>query len=110
MKKKFFSGGRLRAFFSGLGRGRQPLHHPAPEEFRPAFLSAINEILAKQSAGADINVRQAAMKYGFLLIVIPLGEDQIDEFVYPRRFGARSIGLRNNEFGDGCDGLRSDGD
>ena len=30
------------------------------------------------------------MKDRFLLIVIPFGEDQIDEFVYPRGFRARS--------------------
>jgi hypothetical protein len=66
------------------------------------FLAALNEIFAVQVAGACIHVRHAAHKRRPLLFVIPLRNHQIDEFIHSRRFGAGSIGLRNDELGDGC--------
>ena len=62
------------------------------------LFSAINKILAEQSAGAGIHFGQSGKENGFLFIVIPLGEDQVDKFVHPRRFRAGGIGLRNNDF------------
>jgi len=37
---------------------------------------------------------------GFLLVVVPLREDQIDELVHPRRLRAGSVGLRNDDLGN----------
>ena len=105
MKKKLRSGGRLRLRLgSGSARVAASSSSSAWRISTCDFASQSTKSLPNNSAGAHVNVRQAGHEDRFLFLVVPLGEDQIDEFVYPRGFRARRVGLRNDELGDGGDG------
>ena len=103
MKKKFFSGGRLRRLLTSASERAQLLHRPTPEEARPVVSRRTEGNLYRTSLGYEHQHRQASHKGRPFFLVIPFRDHEIDEFIYSRRLGAWSIGLRNDDFGDGRD-------
>jgi hypothetical protein len=68
------------------------------------FRLAVNKILAEQVPGAGVNTRQTGHEDRLLFVVVPLSDDQVDEFIYPRGLCSGRVGLRDNELGNSRDG------
>ena len=68
------------------------------------FVGASHKIFAERALTSLIDIRQACQECRFLLLVIPVCGNQIDELIHPRLLRPWRIGLRNNQFADSRDG------
>jgi len=65
--------------------------------------AAFHEVLAKRCPGPGIEVRQPGQEVCALLLRCPFGEQEVGEFVDPRRHSTWGVGRRQNPVGYGRD-------
>src|SRR5437660_1396248 len=66
--------------------------------------SRINKILAVQLIALFVDVGETVEKVFSFFLGGPFRQNQIDELVYARAFGSRSVRRRNNQINHGDDG------
>ena len=71
-----------------------------PQDFRLLLFRALHKVLSEHLLAPAVHIRQPGEKTAALLFVIPLGENQIDEFIDASRFCSRRIRLRDDQLGD----------
>ena len=71
-----------------------------PQDFRLLLFRALHKVLTEPVLAPAVHIRQPGEKTAALLFVIPLGENQIDEFIDASRFCSRRIRLRDDQLGD----------
>src|SRR5437899_12565354 len=74
----------------------------ATENLYLLFFRTVDEILSEYIPAVKIYAVQGRQKTRYLIALIPLGENEIDELIYPHGFRSRGIGLRDDELADRC--------
>src|SRR5947207_14351263 len=69
------------------------------------FFRTVDEALSEYIPAAEINVVQTCQKTRSFVALIPLGQNEIDELIYPHGFRSGSISLINDELARPCNCL-----
>ncbi len=65
--------------------------------------SSVDEGFRKQALGSRVDIGEAVEEKFAFVVGVPVGDDQVDEFVDAHCFRAGGVGLRNEQFGHGGD-------